>query len=246
MRATPHLRLPSPSSSSSLSAFSLPLSPFFFFGKNGSPLLSLSSTMAKTPHKGNGHSSKAAKKASPAQGHAPQAPRPLPTTAAIVAVAADAPPKATKKKKEAALQRALAAAMGKGEATEGSSSTAPAAAPSEPSAPSEPDVYGKGSPADRLQFGYSPAVAEEAVAFHSRITAESWLRERRRSGRIAFVKHEKLPRMNLEPIHSVLKLKNHWSKVSQFQSSLHDDRVTAQDADHLLDMLAAKQRVDAS
>lgn len=154
-------------------------------------------------------------------------PMPLPPDMAS-ATLNDAAPKT---KKEAALQRALAATIGR---TSGGLS----------SALSEPDAYGKGSPTDRLQFGYSPAITEEAVAFHSRTTAASWAQQRRANYHAAIVKRQRLPRANCEPMLSVLKLKNHWGKVSQFRSGLRGDHITNEDADELLEMLAAKQRVE--
>jgi hypothetical protein len=42
------------------------------------------------------------------------------------------------------------------------------------------DTAGRGGALDRLSFGYSPAVAAEAIAFHGTISAPSWVAERRR------------------------------------------------------------------
>ncbi|CCW68560.1 unnamed protein product [Phytomonas sp. Hart1] len=108
----------------------------------------------------------------------------------------------------------------------------------------EIDIYGKGSPTDRLQFGYAPAIAEEAIAFHSRYTARKWIEARRDLGRLAFVKKQKLPKTNCEPITSLLKLKNYWNRLEEFNTSLRGGHFNAQEADNLLEILASRQRVD--
>lgn len=110
----------------------------------------------------------------------------------------------------------------------------------------EVDAYGKGAPTDRLQFGYSPAVAAEAVAFHSRFTAETWRAARQRNGRHTFVKKQKLSPLNCEPVTSILKLQRHWKKTNAFKSDVSGSSgslLKAADLDHLLDMLASKQRI---
>lgn len=112
-----------------------------------------------------------------------------------------------------------------------------------PASREEVDAYGKGNPEDRLQFGYAPALAEEAIAFHSRISAHEWVSKRRESSRIAIKKGQKLAKPNCEPFASMLKLKNHWSNVSQFNVDRRGECVSAEEADSLLDMLAARQRV---
>ncbi|KAK7195042.1 hypothetical protein NESM_000427000 [Novymonas esmeraldas] len=109
------------------------------------------------------------------------------------------------------------------------------------------DAYGTGSPTDRLQFGYSPAVAAEAVAFHARFTAEAWVAARKSAGRIAFVKKQKLEVPHCEPITSILKLQSHWKQLNLFQSGIHGStgsKLKADDLDRLVEMLASKQRID--
>ncbi|EPY42428.1 hypothetical protein AGDE_01495 [Angomonas deanei] len=106
------------------------------------------------------------------------------------------------------------------------------------------DEYGMGSPTDRLQFGYSPAVTEEAVVYHGQFTAEEWIAARRENGRKVFVKKGKLEKTNLEPFTSVLKLKNYWNTLSQFTHDAREDHVGVNAADDLLEMLAAKQRTE--
>eukprot|EP00796_Vickermania_ingenoplastis_P004608 gene4608-3322_t len=97
----------------------------------------------------------------------------------------------------------------------------------------EMDEYGKGLPTDRLQFGYAPAIAEEAVAFHRRISAADWVEARRRVGHRVFAKHQKSTRLHCEPITSVLKLRHHWNQQSLLQ------------ADYRKDLTAANRRVAA-
>lgn len=109
------------------------------------------------------------------------------------------------------------------------------------------DVYGNGSPTDRLQFGYSPAVAAEAVAFHARFTTAAWLADRKRNGRNVFAKKQKLALPNCEPVTSILKLQSHWRQINAFQSDVRGGaggKLKAEDLDKLVDMLASKQRVD--
>jgi hypothetical protein len=107
------------------------------------------------------------------------------------------------------------------------------------------DAYGNGAPTDRLQFGYSPAVTAEAVAFHSRFATDDWLAARKRNGHLAFVKKQKLSTLNCEPITSILKLQRHWKKINAFQSDVRGgkSKLKATDLDQLLDMLASKQRI---
>lgn len=105
----------------------------------------------------------------------------------------------------------------------------------------EADTYGNGAPTDRLQFGYSPAVAEEAVAFHSQFTAEEWVRRRREACRAVFVE-KKERRLSCEPITSQLKLKQHWRNLSQFNADIHRDDVSVDRATQMLDTLASRQR----
>ncbi|KEG14787.1 hypothetical protein DQ04_00311230 [Trypanosoma grayi] len=105
------------------------------------------------------------------------------------------------------------------------------------------DEYGKGSPTDRLQFGYAPAIAAEAVAFHTAIPAKKWVADRRSQGRITFVKKQKLTRPNCEPMTSLLKLKEHWRSTAQFVAEVRGGDVGQDTADDLLEMLVSRQRV---
>lgn len=75
------------------------------------------------------------------------------------------------------------------------------------------DAYGHGHPFDRLQFGYSPAVTPEAVAFHSRIDAKEWVALRSEMYRRCILKRQKLTRANCEPLTSMFKVKDHWKKT---------------------------------
>ncbi|KAH9600437.1 hypothetical protein LSM04_000838 [Trypanosoma melophagium] len=107
------------------------------------------------------------------------------------------------------------------------------------------DEYGKGSPTDRLQFGYAPAIAAEAVAFHTAISTKKWIDDRRRQGGITIVKKQKLTRPNCEPMTSLLKLKQHWRNTKQFLAEVRDSgsNVPQDAADDLLEMLVSQQRV---
>ncbi|KAF8283119.1 hypothetical protein TcBrA4_0077160 [Trypanosoma cruzi] len=105
------------------------------------------------------------------------------------------------------------------------------------------DEYGKGSPTDRLQFGYAPAIAAEAIAFHSAIPAKKWIAERRKQTCIAIVKKQKLPRPNCEPMTSLLKLKEHWREKAQFVAELRGGGVGQDPADELLELFVSQQRV---
>ncbi|ORC86980.1 uncharacterized protein TM35_000241300 [Trypanosoma theileri] len=109
----------------------------------------------------------------------------------------------------------------------------------------EVDEYGKGCPTDRLQFGYAPAIAAEAVAFHNTISAKKWIDDRRRQGRITIVKKQKLTRPNCEPMTSLLKLKQHWRNTKQFLAEVRGSgsNVAQDAADDLLEMLVSQQRV---
>ncbi|AYU80461.1 hypothetical protein conserved [Leishmania donovani] len=138
--------------------------------------------------------------------------------------------------REVALREALAKALSHGGVEGGAAST------SENSV----DTYGNGSPTDRLQFGYSPSVAAEAVAFHTRFTKDAWVTARKRNGRLVFVKKQKLGVTNCEPITSILKLQSHWKQMNAFQSDVQGGAVRklkAEDLDMLVDMLASKQRI---
>lgn len=86
----------------------------------------------------------------------------------------------------------------------------------------EMDVYGMGSPTDRLQFGYSPASHDEAIRFHALYSTSAWLAARKRNGHQVFVKHEKLKPTNCEPITTMLKLKRYWSRMQHFSDVLKE------------------------
>ncbi|CAJ1029192.1 hypothetical protein, conserved [Leishmania lindenbergi] len=138
--------------------------------------------------------------------------------------------------REEALREALAKALSHGGVEGG------AASASENSV----DTYGNGSPTDRLQFGYSPSIAAEAVAFHARFAKEAWVAARKRNGRVVFVKRQKLDATNCEPITSILKLQSHWKQLNAFQGDARDGagrKMKAEDLDKLIDMLASKQRI---
>ncbi|RNE99027.1 hypothetical protein TraAM80_08416 [Trypanosoma rangeli] len=137
-------------------------------------------------------------------------------------------PKDTKRE---SLQKALAAAL-----------SAPAAGiHSGPGA--EVDDYGKGSPTDRLQFGYAPSNAAEAVAFHSSIPAAKWIAQRRKQARHAIFKKQKLSRPNCEPMTSLLKLKQHWRNTAQFVAEVRGGSVGQDSAEELLELFVSQQRV---
>ncbi|KAG5474534.1 hypothetical protein LSCM1_03321 [Leishmania martiniquensis] len=166
----------------------------------------------------------AGKKSRPA---ADTSPNPPPSPSAVTPASAA---------REAALRQALAKALSHKAAEGGASST------SENSV----DTYGNGSPTDRLQFGYSPSVAAEAIAFHARFTKDAWVAARKCNARIVFVKKQKLDSTNCEPISSVLKLQSHWRRTNAFQSDVRGgvkSKLKAEDLDKLVEMLAAKQRI---
>jgi len=73
------------------------------------------------------------------------------------------------------------------------------------------DQYGLGHPFDRLQFGYSPAVTAEAVAFYQQFPLNEWLRKRRENFTRAIIKKQKLK--HLESLESFL------SENASFRSS---------------------------
>ena len=83
--------------------------------------------------------------------------------------------------------------------------------------PGDFDTYGKGDATDRLQFGYSPAVPEEAVAFHALFPAAAWKQERQQRYRKYIAKGQPLPRHKslLEPLESVFKVTSHWELSQQ-------------------------------
>nr|CCC53746.1 conserved hypothetical protein [Trypanosoma vivax Y486] len=106
------------------------------------------------------------------------------------------------------------------------------------------DEYGKGSPSDRLQFGYAPAVSAEAIAFHSTISADAWISARRKNYWKAIIKQKPLERSNCEPLTSVLKLKKHWQNTKQFEAEVGGGNDTWRDkADDVLEELVSRQRV---
>lgn len=107
------------------------------------------------------------------------------------------------------------------------------------------DEYGQGAASDRLQFGYAPAIYEEAVAFHSLISAKEWIANRKRNGQIAFVKKQKLHKPNCEPIVTMLKLKRYWSELNELGSKLREGTtgMSIDAADAFLEALSAQQGV---
>ncbi|KAG5500035.1 hypothetical protein GH5_04177 [Leishmania sp. Ghana 2012 LV757] len=165
--------------------------------------------------------------------------REVPRHAGKKAYAAANPPSAAtplSAAREEALREALAKALSH-KGVEGGSSSA---------TENSVDAYGNGSPTDRLQFGYSPSVAAEAVAFHARFTKDAWVTARRRNARIVFFKKKKLDVTNCEPITSLLKLQSHWKRTNAFESGVRGgavSRLKAEDLDKLVDMLASKQRI---
>ncbi|EPY23691.1 hypothetical protein STCU_07549 [Strigomonas culicis] len=106
----------------------------------------------------------------------------------------------------------------------------------------EIDVYGKGAPTDRLQFGYSPSVLDEALEYHAQYAAADWVDARRRHYKTAILQQEPLVPLNCEPFASVLKLKKHWEGLSQFNADVGAGQVDMDHVDSVLDLLAAKQR----
>lgn len=108
------------------------------------------------------------------------------------------------------------------------------------------DEYGHGSPTDRLQFGYSPSIADEAVSFHQRISPSEWVAERRRLGKLVFSKHQKLPSPNCEPFSSCIKLRDYWKKQSKLHpggNAVNNSAADTNRLEQLLEMFASKQRM---
>lgn len=111
------------------------------------------------------------------------------------------------------------------------------------------DDYGKGSPTDRLQFGYSPSIAEEAICFHQRFSSSQWIQERQRVGKLVFLKHQKIPALNCEMIIPALKLREHWKQQSTLHAEYHNGaalhlrKVDDEKFDSLLKLFASKQRM---
>lgn len=112
------------------------------------------------------------------------------------------------------------------------------------------DEYGKGAPTDRLQFGYSPSIAEEAVCFHQHISPTQWIEDRQRIGKLVYSKHQKNPYPNCELIIPALKLREHWKQQSLLQAQHHNGpalnlRKADDDTfDNLLKLFASKQRMN--
>lgn len=109
------------------------------------------------------------------------------------------------------------------------------------------DEYGKGAPTDRLQFGYAPAIAEEAMCFHTRIPASKWVQDRVRIGKLVFKNHQKNPVPHFEPISSALKLRDHWKKQSVLQANYRGGgtrgALDAEKYEGLLELFASNQRL---
>lgn len=110
------------------------------------------------------------------------------------------------------------------------------------------DTYGRGSPTDRLQFGYSPAHAEEAVAFHRSTSAAHWIATRRRLGNICFIKKQKLHQLNCEPLTTMLALRKYWAQRQAYQTGVRkgvdedgNGWLQGDRADAFLEELAARQ-----
>ena len=102
------------------------------------------------------------------------------------------------------------------------------------------DTYGKGEAFDRLQFGYSPAVAAEAVAFHSMTSTSKWIKRRKENYKAAILKKQKLSALHFEPITSMFALKEHWRQVAEFQTN-SKQAVNPDDAEAFLNFLAAQR-----
>lgn len=96
---------------------------------------------------------------------------------------------------------------------------AAAAAEVAAAAPAAEDDYGKGEPFDRLQFGYAPSIAIEAVTFHAATSAKKWLKQRRAAYAAACLRREPLAVPHFEPLLSMLKLRQHWKEAAAFQAS---------------------------
>ena len=104
--------------------------------------------------------------------------------------------------------------------------------------PASIDSYGHGNPTDRLQFGYSPAANDEAIAFHKRFSSEAWRDARKQRYLEGILKKGKLP-ANCEAVSSVFKLKAHWKKLSAFQQN--DTQEMERGTEAFLDMIADQQ-----
>jgi hypothetical protein len=79
------------------------------------------------------------------------------------------------------------------------------------------DVYGASSPFDRLQFGYLPANADEAIAFHKRTSAAAWVAQRKEGYTAHVVKKTRKQPPHFESLSAYFKLRNHWKAASAFQ-----------------------------
>ena len=106
------------------------------------------------------------------------------------------------------------------------------------------DEFGKGNPFDRLQFGYSPAIAAEATAFHAPFVAKDWISQRKKFYTMCIVKKQKLHKANCEPLVTMFKLKRHWQSLSKFDAGLKGDAIDDDEAQQFLDLLAREQQQD--
>lgn len=110
------------------------------------------------------------------------------------------------------------------------------------------DEYGKGSSTDRLQFGYSPSIVEEATCFHQQFSPSQWIAERRRIGKLVYGKHQKNSVLHCALLVPGLKLRNHWKQQSLQQSkfnkgpALHLQR-DDEKFDSLLKLFASQQGI---
>jgi hypothetical protein len=107
------------------------------------------------------------------------------------------------------------------------------------------DVYGKGDPTDRLQFGYSPASIDEAIAYHGLFPTGQWVDERRRRYAIAITKRKAMHCPTLEPIESVFKLKTHWDSAASYQKQAATHATTLADGAEDFLALLSHQNADA-
>ena len=108
------------------------------------------------------------------------------------------------------------------------------------------DTYGKGEPTDRLQFGYSPAVTDEAVAYHAMIRPSQWIGERKKRLKNYLFKKQRVPphMSSLEPLESVFKLKEHWMLTGQqAKTQQMQNAAAAEKADEFLAFLSAQNAV---
>lgn len=108
------------------------------------------------------------------------------------------------------------------------------------------DEYGKGSSTDRLQFGYSPSIVEEAKCFHQQFSPSQWIAERRKIGKLVYGKNQKNSVLHCALLVPGLKLRSHWKQQSLLQSkfnmgpALHLQR-DDEKFDSLLKLFASQQ-----